>query len=118
METKNPEWYLKQPYTRVLLPEAEGGFFAEILEFPGCYAQGENPTQAYQDLEEAAKSWLAAALEHGQTIPPPGSGRGYSGKLALWLPRGLHRKVAQRANQEGISMNQLLIIAISSWIGW
>jgi len=32
---------LRKPYARVLVPDENGGFFAEILEFPGCFAEGE-----------------------------------------------------------------------------
>jgi predicted RNA binding protein YcfA (HicA-like mRNA interferase family) len=32
--------YLKKPYGRLLVPEDEGGYRAEIIEFPGCFAEG------------------------------------------------------------------------------
>ncbi|KKK46677.1 hypothetical protein LCGC14_3162840, partial [marine sediment metagenome] len=44
------EQILKRPYTRILVPEEDGSFSAEILEFPGCYADGETATDAYDNL--------------------------------------------------------------------
>ena len=59
---KKPEDYLKEPYSRVLLPEEDGRFSAEILEFPGCFAQGDNPGEAFDNLEMTAKSWIIGII--------------------------------------------------------
>ena len=85
---ENLENYLKKPYSRILIPDDESGTFtAEILEFPGCIAQGDTAQEAYERLEEAAKAWIEAALELGQEIPPPSLAHGYGGKVALRLPK-------------------------------
>ena len=75
-----PEEYWKLPYTRILIPDEESGTFAaEIAEFPGCISQGNTAQEAYENLEEAAKSWVAAALDLGQEIPSPLPDQGYNG---------------------------------------
>jgi len=119
MANRTADEYLKEPYSRILIPESkeDGRYSAEILEFPGCYAQGSTPNEAFQNLEEAAKSWISTCLGSGQEIPPPATNHGYSGKFALRLPRSLHRKAAQLAHREGVSVNQLFVTAISSWLG-
>jgi predicted RNase H-like HicB family nuclease len=114
---KKPEEYLKEPYSRVLLPEEDGRFSAEILEFPGCFAQGDNPNEAFNNLEAAAKSWIQASLDQGLEIPPPAMNIGYSGKIALRIPRSLHKRAAQFADRDGTSLNQFLISAIASKTG-
>lgn len=60
---------LQRPYSRVLTPEEDGRFSASILEFPGCFSQGNSPAEAYANLEEAAKNWVQAALEQKLEIP-------------------------------------------------
>lgn len=60
---------LRKPYARVLIPDESGGYFAKILEFPGCYAEGETPNEAIQNLESVAESWIEATLGLGQDIP-------------------------------------------------
>jgi predicted RNase H-like HicB family nuclease len=112
-----PEEYLKRPYTRVLVPEEDGGFSAEILEFKGCFSQGDTAEEAYRNLEEAALSWIEASLELGHVIPEPMSGHEYSGKVALRLPRSLHREAIRLAEKEGVSLNQFLTSAVSEKVG-
>jgi antitoxin HicB len=114
---KKPEDYLKEPYSRVLLPEEDGRFSAEILEFPGCFAQGDNPGEAFDNLEMTAKSWIIASLDQGLEIPSPALNQYYSGKISLRIPRSLHKKAAQFAERDAISLNQFFISAIASKIG-
>lgn len=64
--------FLRLPYRRVLVPDSESGTITALVdEFPGCIAQGDDPAEAYARLEAAAESWIEAALEMGQDIPPP-----------------------------------------------
>lgn len=109
--------YLQQPYARILIPEPDGGFSAEILEFPGCFADGDTPDSAFHNLEIAAESWIEAALEQGQEIPPPSANHSYAGRIALRLPRDLHRLAVRKAERDGISLNQCLVTAVATWIG-
>jgi|GEM_PF-1465490 predicted RNase H-like HicB family nuclease len=114
---KAPDEYLKEPYARILMPEEDGTYTAEILEFPGCLAQGETATEAFANLEEAARSWIAASLAHGQEIPNPTTIEGFSGRVALRLPRGLHRQASILAKRDGTSLNQFVVTAVASHVG-
>jgi predicted RNase H-like HicB family nuclease len=115
--TKDAKSYLRLPYARILIPEPEGGFFAEILEFPGCVAEGETPDEAFHNLESIAESWIESCIEQGQDIPPPSANHRFSGKIALRLPRDLHRLATYKAQRDGVSVNQILVTAIAAWIG-
>lgn len=114
---KTPEEYLRSPYARILMPEDDGTYSAEILEFPGCFAQGDTPAEAYADLEEAARNWIAAALEHEQEIPKPTVNQARSGRLALRLPRSLHHQAARLAERDGSSLNQFVVTSVASRVG-
>ncbi len=115
---KTVEEYLKAPYARVLTPDEEdGGFTAEILEFPGCFAEGETADEAYRNLEAAAEGWIQAALDLGQDIPEPSMPQGYGGRVALRLPRSLHRRAVQLAERDGTSLNQFLVAAVAERVG-
>src|SRR4030042_3969046 len=106
--------YMAKPYSRVVVPHAAGGCFAEVLELPGCFPQGDTPEEPVKNLEEAMSGWLSAALDAGQAIPEPLALRGYSGHVALRMPTSLHREAFRRAELEGVSLNQYLLIAIEA----
>lgn len=107
---------LSKPYARRLVPDETGGFVASILEFPGCIAEGDTPDEAMSNLDAVASSWVEVALANGYTFRDPIDYHGYSGKVALRLPRSLHRQVAELAELEVSSINQLLVMAISHYV--
>jgi len=117
MERKEPKSYLQLPYARILIREDGGDYSAEILEFPGCFAVGQTPNEAIQNLEEIAESWIESMLEQGQEIPPPSASQSYSGRFALRLPKDLHRLAARKARRDGVSLNKYFVTAIAAWVG-
>jgi len=108
---------LRLPYARLLIPEAEGGYRAEILEFPGCIAEGDDAAEALSELEAAAEDWIEAAMEMGTPIPQPLDEANYSGRLNLRLSKSLHRKAALAADLDGVSLNQFIVTALSEYVG-
>ena len=112
-----PIEYLKRPYGQLVVPESDGSFRAEIMEFPGCIALGSTPAQALATLEEVAESWIEAALGQGQDIPEPMENLEYSGKLVVRLPKSLHRRAAQAAEREGVSLNSFIVSSIAEQVG-
>jgi len=115
---KTPEEYLKEPYSRVLIPDEESGTYtALILEFPGCIAQGDTPQEAYEHLEDAAKQWIEAALNLKQEIPSPSQSVSFGGRVLLRLPRSLHRQLSLIAEREGVSLNQFIVSALAEKVG-
>ncbi|HEX9989278.1 MAG TPA: type II toxin-antitoxin system HicB family antitoxin [Chloroflexia bacterium] len=117
MTKKEPKSYLKEPYSRVLIPNQDGTYSAEILEFPGCFAEGDTADEAIRNLEAAAESWVEVSLAQGLEIPEPAMNQGYGGKIALRLPRNLHRRATQMAERDGTSLNQFLVSAIAARVG-
>lgn len=114
---KRAEDYLAEKYARIIIPDDAGGFTAEILEFPGCFSYGVTADEAYANLEKAAADWIDAALAQGQEIPPPTTSGGFSGRVVLRLPRGLHQRAARTAERNRTSLNQFFITAIATAVG-
>lgn len=71
-EMMEPHDYLIRPYTRRVVRDSDGTFFAQIVEFPGCYATGDTEAAALAVLEEVAVSWIMATIEQGLNVPEPG----------------------------------------------
>jgi len=88
---------------------------AEIPELPGCVGAGDTPQEALLAVDDARKSWIEIALLEGKEIPTPFSGDAlnYSGKFTLRLPKTLHKELAEKAEQEAVSLNQYLLYLIS-----
>src|SRR5262245_32007091 len=116
MTVKPPE-YLKRPYGRVVVPESDGIFRAEIIEFPGCIAVGDTAAEALTNLESVAQSWLQATIAKGLHVPEPVESAEYSGKLVVRLPKTLHKKAAYAAAREGVSLNQFIVSCIAEQVG-
>jgi predicted RNase H-like HicB family nuclease len=112
-----PGDYLKRPYGRFVVPESDGTFRAEIIEFPGCIAVGDTAAEALANLENVAESWLEATIAKGQRVPDPIESAGFSGKLVVRLPKSLHKKAAHAAARDGVSLNQFIVSSISEQVG-
>jgi predicted RNase H-like HicB family nuclease len=109
--------YLRKPYARVIIPDDSGRYAAQVLEFPGCFAEGDTPEEAYKNLHEAAENWLDSAHSQGMAIPEPFATQGYSGTISLRLPKSMHRRAVQYAHRDGVSLNQFLVSAIAARVG-
>ena len=109
--------YLKRPYGRVVVPDSDGTFCAEIIEFPGCIAVGDTAGEALANLESVAESWLQATIAKGLRVPEPVESTEYSGKLVVRLPKSLHKKAAYAAAREGVSLNQFIVSCIAEQVG-
>lgn len=108
--------YLQQPYARIVIPESRG-YHAEILEFPGCFAQGETVEEAYKNLEKAAESWIESSLSQGHAIPEPSANLNYSGRVALRLPVSIHQQAARLAERDETSLNTYMVSAVAARVG-
>lgn len=53
----------------------------------------------------------------GQAIPEPMAEQEYSGKLMLRLSRSLHRRAAEMAHAEGVSLNQFILTTLAERVG-
>jgi predicted RNase H-like HicB family nuclease len=113
----DPKEILKRPYARILTPDPDGRFTAEIMEFPGCVAFGDDAANALANLNEVASEWIVAAVEQGQEIPDPMDSADFSGKLVLRMSKGLHRRAALCAEREGVSLNQFITTCLAEAVG-
>jgi len=56
-------------------------------------------------IQDALRAWIEVALEDGLPVPKPRPLETYSGKFVVRLPRSLHRRLAEAAGREGVSLN-------------
>jgi len=117
---KNLEYYLKLDYEiklRKIPEDEEGGWFAEILQLPGCMSDGKTPEEAIDNLDDAKKSWIETCLELGCTVPEPITDE-FPGQLIVRIPKTLHRALAEIAKEEKVSLNQYINFQLSRVVGF
>lgn len=62
----------KYIYRVILTPEEDGiGYSAEVPDLPGCYTFGDTGEEAIIMAADAAKTYVASLLKHGDPVPKP-----------------------------------------------
>lgn len=114
---KTLEYYMRLPYrVEIVEDKEEGGYAFRCPELPGCITCGDTIEQGLHMLEDAKREWFTACLEDGIPIPEPYKLEDFSGQFKLRLPKSLHRLLAQRSEEEGVSMNQYCVYLLSKGI--
>ncbi len=112
--------YLKLPYTIKITYDGDAenpGWVAQVVELPGRLTQADSFEELGLMVQDAMRNWLTAAQALGNPIPEPAADEEYSGKFVARLPRSLHRQLAQAAEREGVSLNQLVNVALARAVG-
>jgi antitoxin HicB len=104
---------------RPLGAEEGGGYLIEYPDLPGCMSDGETVEEAIANGRDAKAAWIAAMREAGRPVPDPGTDppEGYSGKWQLRTPKSLHRRLAEQARREGVSLNTLAAMLLAEGLG-
>ena len=61
-------------YSLIVEPLSEedgGGFIAIVPDLPGCMSDGETPTEAVENVQDAIATWIEAAHDVGHAVPEP-----------------------------------------------
>jgi len=94
---------------KVRYSEEDEGYIAECPEFPGLSAFGETPVEAIREAEIALELFVESYEEEGKGLPKPKLTKEYSGQMRVRLPKSLHARLADMAEDEGVSLNTLMI---------
>lgn len=114
MVEKNLDYYMRLSYRVVVIEDKEeGGYALHCPELPGCVTCAETVEEGMKMIEDAKRCWFTACLEDGTPIPEPAKPEDYSGQFKLRLPKSLHRLLAQKSREEGVSMNQYCVYLLS-----
>lgn len=90
---------------------------AESKALKGCVAQGETLEEALEELEANENEWISTAREYGIAIPEITFEKEetYSGKFTVRLSPFEHRRAAEQAKRQGLSLNQYVCNAIINY---
>jgi antitoxin HicB len=107
-------FFLEQKYPFSVTPDPDGGYFISYPDLPGCISQVDEPAEIGPAAEEIRTLWLETAHEQGVDIPLPRGGAEYSGKFVVRVPRHVHRRLAESAALDGVSLNQYVVSLLAS----
>lgn len=105
--------YLNLSYPFNVITGDDGGYVILFPDLPGCVTQVESPEVIGPMAEEARRLWITTEYEAGESIPLPSRARDYSGRFNVRIPRSLHKRLADMADREGVSLNQLVLALLS-----
>ena len=112
---KDLNYYMGLNYKiEVIEDKDEGGYALSCPELKGCITCADTLEKGFEMIADAKKSWFTACVEDGIEIPEPSHMEDYSGQFKLRMPKSLHKTLAERSRQEGISMNQYCLYLLSS----
>jgi antitoxin HicB len=97
---------------RQLTAEEGGGWLVSFPDMPGCMSDGENPEEALHNAAEAESAWLAANSKWGNVKKTESPAR-----LVARLPRSIHRNLQERASEEGVSVNTMMVTLLAHGLG-
>ena len=92
-------------------------YFAEFREFEFCSGCGLTADEAIKDARENLAIYIAELEEAGKDIPTPIVELEYSGRYPLRLSKSMHKKAAECAEREGVSLNSFISEAVCEKVG-
>jgi predicted RNase H-like HicB family nuclease len=102
-------YYMDLPYTLILKKDDEGEYVGRMEELQGCVAHGATDIEAVEALKRMQEVWIQDCLDAGDPVPLPKEEEGLpSGKWVQRVPRSLHKRLSEKARQEGVSLNQFV----------
>ncbi len=99
---------------RVTWSEDDQEYVGLCVEFPSLSWLAKTPEAALQGTRKIVSDAVTDMRENGETPPPPFSGKSFSGRFIVRLPPEVHRDLAIKAAEEGISLNRLISSKLSN----
>ncbi len=93
---------------RVIWSEGDKEYAGLCTEFPSLSWLDETPEEALQGIRQLVSEVIEDLRKNNEDIPEPFSTRKFSGKFIVRIPPELHRRIAEEAAEEGVSINRLV----------
>jgi predicted HicB family RNase H-like nuclease len=92
---------------RVTWSEDDKEYVGLCAEFPSLSWLGRTPEAALRGIRKVVADVVKDMRETGEAVPKPIASRRYSGKFMVRVPPEVHRNLAIRAAEAGVSLNRL-----------
>jgi predicted RNase H-like HicB family nuclease len=102
-------------YEMKIIPDKESGYFAvRFPDFPRVITGGYSLKEALKNGEGALELTIDTMRKHKLALPRPKTR--FSGRFNIGVPKGLHRELVSKAEEEGVSLNALVTYLLSQSI--
>lgn len=92
---------------RVTWSEDDQEYVGLCTEFPSLSWLDKTPEAALKGIRVTVESVIKDMTNSGEEIPQPIACKKYSGKFMVRVPPEVHRNLAIRATESGVSLNRL-----------
>ncbi len=102
-----------EKYTyRVEWSEEDNTHIAKCLEFPSLSTHGATMEKALTEIKTVINETIKWMQEENEKVPEPFSLKQYKGNLTLRVPSDIHRQLAIKSAEQGVSINQYILSKI------
>jgi predicted HicB family RNase H-like nuclease len=98
---------------RITWSEDDQEYVGLCAEFPSLSWLARRPESALQGIRKAVEEAVIDMRNNNEHPPAPISSRPFSGKFVVRVPPEVHRELAMKAAEEGVSLNRLVSAKLS-----
>ena len=98
---------------RVEWSQEDEAHIASCLEFPLLKAHGNSAQSALNEIQTVVGETIRWLQDDRAKVPEPFGLKRYKGNLTLRVPAALHKQLAIRSAEEGVSINQYVLSKIA-----
>ncbi|MDR3673255.1 MAG: toxin-antitoxin system HicB family antitoxin [Holophaga sp.] len=102
---------------RVVWSQEDDAFVATCPEFEGVSGFGPTQEEALAEAKVSLELAIETYLAEGWELPRPETMQAHRGQFLARVPPSLHARLAQRAADEGVSMNSLVLAYLAQGLG-
>ena len=92
---------------RVTWSEDDNEYVGLCAEFPSLSWLASTPEAALKGIRKVVEDVVKDMRGDGEEVPEPIASRRYSGKFMIRIPPEVHRNLAIKAAEAGVSLNRL-----------
>jgi predicted HicB family RNase H-like nuclease len=92
---------------RVTWSDDDNEYVGLCIEFPSLSWLAKTPERALKGVRDLVSNIIKDMKENNELIPEPIASKQYSGKFMVRIPPEIHRDLAIKAAEAGVSLNRL-----------
>ena len=98
---------------RVTWSEEDDEFVGLCAEFPSLSWLAGSAEDALKGIRKVVRNCIKDMESSGEDVPPALAMKNYSGKFMVRVPPDVHRKLAVKAAESGVSLNRIASVKLA-----